>query len=51
MDYGKAQSGQVDSGGFVNPIVRINDVTAHEVKVGLRYSFGGTETASYQPMK
>ena len=43
MDYGKAQSGQIDNLGFVNPIVRIHDITAHEVKVGVRYQFGATE--------
>ena len=52
MDYGKAQSGQIDSAGFVNPIVHINDIAAHEFKVGLRYHFGASDSApSYQPMK
>ena len=52
MDYGKAQSGQIDSAGFVNPVVRINDIAAHEFKVGLRYHFGANDAApSYQPLK
>jgi opacity protein-like surface antigen len=42
MDYGKAISGRVDNAGFVNPAVRINDITAHEFRVGLRYSFGSS---------
>jgi opacity protein-like surface antigen len=54
MNFGKAQSGQIDSEGFINPIVKINDLSAHEFKVGLRYHFGGNDCcaqASYQPMK
>lgn len=53
MDYGKATSGKVDSAGFVNPAVRIDDMTAHEIKVGLRYHFGGgcCDAPSYAPMK
>ena len=51
MDYGKAQSGQVDNLGNVNPVVRVSDIAAHEFKVGLRYHFGAVEAQSYQPMK
>jgi opacity protein-like surface antigen len=54
MDYGKAQSGRVDNAGFVNPRVYIDDLTAHEFKVGLRYHFGGSgccAAPAYQPMK
>lgn len=53
MDYGKAQSGKIDSAGFVNPAVRIDDMTAHEIKVGLRYHFGGgcCDAPAYAPMK
>jgi opacity protein-like surface antigen len=52
MDYGKAVSGQVDSVNTVNPAIRINDITAHEFKVGLRYHFGSSDAApAYQPMK
>lgn len=51
MDYGKAQSGRIDSAGFVNPAVTINDFAAHEFKVGLRYHFGSSDSTVYQPMK
>ena len=43
LDMGKAQSGTVDNLGFINPRVRIDDLTAHEFKVGLRFAFGGGE--------
>ena len=52
MDYGKAVSGKVDNTNSINPAVRINDITAHEVKIGLRYHFGATDAMpAYQPMK
>jgi opacity protein-like surface antigen len=52
MDYGKANSGRIDNTNSINPAVRISDITAHEVKIGLRYHFGATDApASYQPMK
>jgi opacity protein-like surface antigen len=41
IDLGKISSQRSDSAGFVNPAVKIDDITAHEVKVGLRYHFGG----------
>lgn len=41
LDMGKAESGHVDSAGFWNPKVRIDDLAAHEIKVGLRFAFGG----------
>jgi opacity protein-like surface antigen len=54
MNFGKAESGRIDNAGFVNPAVRIDDISAHEFKVGLRYHFGGNDccaTPAYQPMK
>lgn len=42
IDLGDIKSGRVDSAGFVNPAVRLEDMTAHEFKVGLRYHFGST---------
>jgi opacity protein-like surface antigen len=55
MNYGKANSGVIDSAGFVNPMVRIDDLSAHEVRVGLRYHFGSSnaccDAPAYQPMK
>jgi len=41
MDMGKAESGIMDNLGFTNPKVRIDDLTAHEFKLGLRFAFGG----------
>jgi opacity protein-like surface antigen len=41
LDMGKAQSGTMDNAGFVNPRVRIDDLAAHELKIGLRFGFGG----------
>ena len=52
MDYGKAESGRIDNLGYANPTLKINDVTAHEFKVGLRYHFGASDSvAAYQPLK
>jgi opacity protein-like surface antigen len=50
IDMGKAQSGRVDSAGFVNPAVKIDDIAAHEVKLGLRYHFGESG-GGYAPFK
>lgn len=43
IDMGSISSQRSDSAGFVNPRVHVNDITAHEVKVGLRYSFGAPD--------
>ncbi len=52
MDYGKAISGRIDNTNSINPAVRISDISAHEVKIGLRYHFGASDSAPvYQPMK
>jgi opacity protein-like surface antigen len=52
MNFGKANSGIIDSAGGTNPVVRIDDMSAHEFKVGLRYHFGAGEAPqAYQPMK
>ena len=48
IDMGSIESGRVDSGGFVNPAVAIDDIRAHEFKIGLRYHFGGSAPASYK---
>ena len=51
-DLGSIESGRADNGGFVNPAVRIDDITSHEIKVGLRYHFGSTPAPiAYAPMK
>ena len=41
LDMGKVESGHIDTAGFWNPKVRLDDLTAHEFKVGLRFAFGG----------
>jgi len=41
LDMGKAESGHIDTAGFWNPKVRLDDLTAHELKFGLRFAFGG----------
>jgi len=55
IDMGRIESQRSDSGGFVDPAVKLNDLTAHEFKVGLRYYFGGETgccaTGGYAPMK
>jgi opacity protein-like surface antigen len=43
IDMGKAESGTIDNTGGTNPKLRIDDLTAHEFKVGLRFAFGGGE--------
>lgn len=51
IDMGEASSGRVDTAGFVNPRVEIDDLAAHEVKIGLRYHFGDSNCCDYAPMK
>ena len=53
LDLGSAESGRVDSAGFVNPEVKIDDLDSHEIKIGLRYSFGGGDCCAqqYAPLK
>jgi opacity protein-like surface antigen len=54
IDMGKATSERTDNAGFVNPRVKIDDLDAHEIKIGLRYHFGSDCCAQqpvYQPLK
>jgi opacity protein-like surface antigen len=56
MNYGAANSGVIDSAGFKNPAVHVDNLSAHEFRVGLRYHFGSSGSAccdapAYQPMK
>lgn len=52
IDMGSISSQRSDTGGYVNPPVKFDDLTAHEIKVGLRYSFGGgCCTATEAPLK
>ena len=51
LNMGSADTGRVDNAGFVNPLIHIDDIAAHEVRVGLRYAFGGSNCCAYAPMK
>lgn len=44
IDMGSASSGRVDNAGFVNPKLELDDIAAHEFKVGLRYHFGSSSS-------
>lgn len=50
IDMGSITSQRSDTGFNVNPAVKFDDLTAHEIKVGLRYHLGGAETV-HMPMK
>ncbi len=53
LDMGKISSQRHDNAGFINPRVTVDDLAAHEFKVGLRYHLGGDCCAqpAYAPMK
>ena len=54
LDMGSASSGRVDNAGFVNPRIELDDLTEHEIKIGLRYHLGESSSccaAEYAPMK
>ena len=52
IDMGKASSGRADTAGFVNPAVQIDDIDAHEFKLGLRYHFGSSDCCGgFEAMK
>lgn len=51
IDMGSAHSSTQDVANFNNPKLVVDDMTAHEFKVGLRYHFGSSSTAAYAPMK
>ena len=44
IDLGKIKSDRIDTAGYYNPAVKINDIYAHEFKIGLRYHLGGGST-------
>jgi opacity protein-like surface antigen len=51
IDMGQAASARHDNGGTTtNPKVVVDDIAAHEFKVGLRYHFGGSSCCA-EPMK
>jgi len=49
IDMGSAQSSQGDIAQILNPKLAVDDMTAHEIKIGLRYHFGSS--GGYEPMK
>ena len=51
IDLGSAQSGTQDVANFNNPKLVIDDIHAHEIKIGLRYHFGASAEPAYAPMK
>jgi len=52
IDMGSAQSSQGDTLQFNNPKLVVDDITAHELKIGLRYHFGSSgDCCAYAPMK
>ena len=52
IDMGSAQSSQGDVVQSMNPKLVVDDMTAHEFKVGLRYHFGASsDCCAYAPMK
>ncbi len=54
MDLGDARSGRIDEsyGQFnVNPPIEFEDLTSHEIKVGLRYHFGSRDCCAHAPLK
>ncbi len=50
IDMGSISSQRSDTGFNVNPAVKFDDLTAHEIKVGLRYHLGGG-TATIEHLK
>lgn len=51
FDMGDASSQNGDTGGNWNPRVNVDDIAAHEIKIGLRYHFGSNDCCAYAPMK
>lgn len=52
IDLGSAQSSQGDIVQAMNPKLVVDDMTSHEVKIGLRYHFGSSSNCcAYAPMK
>lgn len=51
IDMGSISSQRSDTGFNVNPAVRFDDLTAHEIKVGLRYHLGGGDVVEHMSLK
>ncbi len=51
IDTGSISSQRSDTAFNVNPAVKFDDLTAHEIKVGLRYHFGSGDCCDAMPLK
>ena len=51
LDTGSITSQRSDTAFFVNPAVKLEDLTSHEIKVGLRYHFGSGDCCEAAPLK
>jgi opacity protein-like surface antigen len=54
IDFGRASTGRTDNLSFTPSKLSVDDMSAHEFKVGLRYHFGGDSCCSaprHMPMK
>ncbi|MGD9670039.1 MAG: outer membrane protein [Hyphomicrobiaceae bacterium] len=49
LDTGSITSQRSDTGFNVNPAVKFDDLTSHEIKVGLRYHFGSGDCCDAMP--
>lgn len=51
LDAGSISSQRSDTAFYVNPAVKLEDLTSHEIKVGLRYHFGSGDCCDAMPLK
>jgi opacity protein-like surface antigen len=51
INMGEARSGSIDTAGAVVPQLVMDDLSAHEFKVGIRYHFGGSRCCEYTGLK
>lgn len=51
INMGEARSGRIDTTGTVVPQLVMDDLSAHEFKVGIRYHFGGSRCCEYTKLK
>ncbi|MEZ5818274.1 MAG: outer membrane beta-barrel protein [Hyphomicrobiaceae bacterium] len=52
INMGLAQSNQGDTAQFLNPKLVVDDLSAHELRIGLRYHFGSSSSCcGYAPLK
>ncbi len=50
IDLGRAATGRADPNSFTPSKLSVDDMSAHEFKVGLRYHFGGSNACCSQPV-